>query len=51
MMMAIPVENPINEKSYRGFKQMYLNRGYIEEKVILCHRCGSICAGSVSVYV
>jgi len=33
MMMAIPVENPINEKSYRGFKQMYLNRGYIEEKV------------------
>jgi GNAT superfamily N-acetyltransferase len=29
-MIALPVHNDVKEKMYRGIKQMYLNRGYIE---------------------
>ena len=32
-MLALPNDHTITEKNYRGFKQMYLNRGYKEEKI------------------
>ena len=32
-MFALPNDLDVTEKNYRGFKQMYLNRGYKEEKI------------------